>query len=78
MDELLNEKKIFLLNTGPGVKGEPHNLLVNPTWGSRGGERASWESFTDTGCRENCPLLVSWTVWLHAGETSSQGSDTRR
>lgn len=57
---VLNGEKLSL-NTDPGVKGEPHNLVVNPTLGSRGG-KAAWESFKDTGCGENCPVLVSWTV----------------
>lgn len=47
----LKEKKLLLLNTAPGVKGEPYNLVVNPTLGCRGGI-AAWESFADTGCRD--------------------------
>lgn len=66
---LKKEKNWLLLNIGPGVKGELHNLAVNPTPGSEGGN-AAWESFRDTGCRDvsraNCPVLVSCSVWLHA------------
>lgn len=46
-------------DTAAGVKGRPHNLVVNPTLGSE----AAWEPFTDTGCGDvseaKCPVLVS-------------------
>lgn len=57
-----------LLNTAFRVKGELHNLVVNPTPGSSRG-KTTWESFADTGCRNvsraSCPVLVSWSVCLH-------------
>lgn len=66
------EVVLLLLNTASRVKGELHNLVVNPTPGSIG-EKTTWESFADTGCRDvskaNCPALVSWSVWLHVETT---------